>query len=400
MSKTRVHFQNLDELAPLIRITDGVLIEVLAKRGKLAGLVGDYKDLHGDEKIRKEVEVRRMDEAGAYAKKIGVDPDFARSMILHAIAESCRIQIMQTDAKHVSKQLEWIDDDVNKWLVHLRENLIKLTELVAPIYETDLYGPGASVATSMYVEYEWDQIRHEIENLRPRGPLNLALDLGCATGRLTRQLSAYFRKVIGYDLSPHMLEVAKARPLIDNQGEIVYTLADIEEGMKDIPSESVNLVIMTVGTASDFYDLRRVLTSVNRVLAPHGRFVLSFYNKSALMYQLFVPWPLSLQAMVNIEKNYLEVTVGEQTFPVFARLYDTGQVKQLLAKARLKVSRMLTYPTLGSIFPNPVLRQKLAIHKEGEVVALMKDIDQKLSSEAMGAYVIVTGSKPGSLTKK
>ncbi len=402
MKKTRVHFQNTDELASFIRITDGVLIEALAKRGKLAGLVGDYKDLNSKNKIRKDVEVRRMDEAAAYAKKIGVDPDYARAMILHAIAESCRIQMMQTDVKHVVKELEWIDDDVVKWRAHLKQSLIKLTQLVAPIYETELYGPSAPTATLMYVDYEWNQIRHEIENLRPHDSLNLALDLGCATGRLTRRLAAHFRKVVGCDLSHHMLEVARSVASIKDQGEIIYTQVDIENGIKDIPSKSVNLVIMTVGTASDVYDLRRVLASIHRVLAPHGRFVLSFYNKSALMHRLFVPWPLNLQAKVDTEKKYLEVMVEGQVFPVFAQLYDTGQVKQLLNKAGLRVSRILTYPTIGSILPNSVLKQgldsnqtgKSTFRKEIDPMASLKDIDQKLSSETMGAYIIATGNKP------
>lgn len=407
MSNPRSHTQDTDELGPLIGITDATLIEVLAQRGYLATKVGEFKQKHGKPMIRREAEVARMDAAAKYAASIGLDPHFARAIILHAIGESCRIQAELNDNKVVHAQMKWHDEDFPKWLAHLKENLIVLTAHVAESYETGMYGTDAPVATKMYLDFEWTQIRHEIENLRGReGGLDVALDLGCATGCLSYRLAEHFKKVVGCDLSAHMVDVARSTPREENRGVIEYLQLDVEEGLKEIPSDSVNLVVMNIGTASDVHDIKRVLLAIKRVLKPHGRFVLSFYNRSALIYNMFVPWPLSLLAKVDIEKKYLTVTVGEKSFQVFAHFYDQRQVNQLVKKAGLLISKKSSYPTLASILPNSVLKQgdvigpkHLAKRKRGtkEDSALLDSLklaDLRLSSENMGAYILVSGSKP------
>ena len=389
----RLHLQTLEELGPKFKIVDSLLMDTVIKRGQLARQVGDYKDLQHQPKIRRKIEEKRLKEAGAYAEENGLDPYVAQALLVIAIGESCKLQTEQSETRAVETDVDWQNGDLQKWLGHLRENLLELTSQIAAGYEAMYHGFNSSPATQMYLEYEWAQIRHEIENLRTHGKVLCALDLGCATGVLTRKLATQFPKVIGCDVSPAMLKAAAEVTAQEGlAGKIEYREVDFEKGLLGIESESVNLAVMNLGTASDVWDIKRLLVAVKRVLAPHGRFLLTFYNQQALLYRGFIPWPLSLKARANIDKKTLEVTLGSKMYSIFAHFYTMDKVKHLLKNEGLHVSRLLTYPTVGAILPNAVLGQQLEASGPSFLDAI-KHIDSKMADDKLGAYILAAGSK-------
>ncbi|MCL4517913.1 MAG: class I SAM-dependent methyltransferase [Thaumarchaeota archaeon] len=56
---------------------------------------------------------------------------------------------------------------------------------------------------------EASEVERHIKSSHPKVPRRRALDFGCGVGRVTQGLSAYFEEVVGVDISPRMIELAK-----------------------------------------------------------------------------------------------------------------------------------------------------------------------------------------------
>ena len=313
----------------------------------------------------------------AEARKCKLSPHFAASILYQAIDESCKQQMIQLQnaatRRHKGPKTE---DD---WYRLLKKNLLLLTKRWADSYDEDY--DKAFFATHTDLEFEEEILKQEIKQVARKG---LALDLGCATGRLAVKLASSFDQVIGYDISPHM--VKKANEKSGEFSNLSFVEADIEEGIP-LPDNSVSLVVMNLGTASDIRDISGVLKEVGRVLEAGGRFFFSFYNRDALLYQWdFVPWPVGLAAEINVHKHCLDVHMGAKVLSVYARPYSVKEVESLFSPS-MKVSKVLTHPTISSILPHTLFEGKPAIQKS------MTDIDRQLSIANDGAYIIVTGEK-------
>jgi predicted TPR repeat methyltransferase len=95
-----------------------------------------------------------------------------------------------------------------------------------------------------------------------------ALDLGCGTGLCTPPLQGRVGRLVGVDLSPRMLEQARARGLYAelHEAELVAWLQGAEPGFDLVLAADVFIYIG---------DLAPVFAGVRRVLAPGGQFVFS-----------------------------------------------------------------------------------------------------------------------------
>jgi SAM-dependent methyltransferase len=106
------------------------------------------------------------------------------------------------------------------------------------------------------------------------------LDLGCGTGRLLVHRARRGDWVLGVDLSPEMLEVARARAR--NAGVAAHllraNLADLA-ALADHSFDWAACLFSTLGMVLGADVRRRVLAHVFRVLRPGGRFVLHAHNR-------------------------------------------------------------------------------------------------------------------------
>ena len=91
-----------------------------------------------------------------------------------------------------------------------------------------------------------------------------AIDLGCGTGLAAAAFAKAVDEIVGIDLSPRMIEQARATGLY-----AALEAADMVEGLRERPAASADLVL-----AADAMvyvpDLAPVLCEVTRVLAPGG----------------------------------------------------------------------------------------------------------------------------------
>ncbi|MEL7022720.1 MAG: methyltransferase domain-containing protein [Pseudomonadota bacterium] len=109
------------------------------------------------------------------------------------------------------------------------------------------------------------------------------LDAGCGPGFLTRDLVAGgARRVVGFDISPTMIEIARER--VGNDAE--FMIADLAKPL-DLPGDVFDLVVSSL--AIDYVrDWSVPLAEFHRVLSDNGRLVMSVQHPMG-SYQWFQP---------------------------------------------------------------------------------------------------------------
>ena len=405
---------NLQKIGRRLARVDYHLLQTLSVRigaGSLSDAVAECKrKVQGPlpEITRKEVEDQRMAQAATWAERLGIDSDYAAAALYGAISESCRTQ-MNYLHRHFNDQESGEDGPEAIWRFY-RGELLRLTKAVAPYYDEgyarEFFG------TKIYLRFEKGELGRLVADLEDH---QLALDLGCATGIKSMTLSESFKRVVGYDISPDM--IAKANDRLEkengNTKRIAFAVVDLEEG---IPQDdaSVSLALMNLGTGSEISDINKLLIETRRVLRPGGAFLFSFYNASSLLAKLgFLPWPTSLAAMVDPDKQCLEVHFKKEVFFIYARPYTVDEIKQLFAGSGLIIQEIFTHPSISAVLPEDIFITE-TFKSYGDLVdgrryhpavvdvdnnqsardALVR-VDEELarSSQHLGVYILVTGIK-------
>lgn len=408
---------DLTKIGRRLACVDRHLLQTLAVRigeGSLSEAVAECKRKPQGplpELTRKEIEDQRIAQAATWAERLRIDPNYASCLLYSVIVESCRTQ-MNYLHRHFNDQASAGEDDLEALWLFYREELLRLTKAVAPYYDesyaTEFFG------TKLYLRFEKGELGRLIADLDDH---QLALDLGCATGIKSIKLSESFQRVVGYDISPDMIEMANDRlkKMQVNAERIAFEVADLENG---IPQDdaSVSLVLMNLGTGSDIRNIEKLLAETRRVLRPGGVFLFSFYNSDSLLAKLgFLPWPTSLAANVDPDKMFLEVHCGKKVFFIYAHPYTVDEITELFETSGLIIREVLTHPTFSAIMPEDVFTTEIfrayspliegqrccravmeAEENKSARDALMR-VDEELarSSQHLGAYILVVGAKEG-----
>lgn len=428
--KPRVILPDLEKLGKSLEKIDHHFITLLAKRMEIARQVEAWKNqaiqeaeeknkelkeekvagkITEQEEIAEKAEINKIREKGdlvrpliekdrlkdifGVAEEKGLNGHFAQAFLYLLINESCRVQITQREKRAKAGEEKRHKD--------FRQNLLDLTREIAPLYDKK-YGEEAPFSTTSYISFENGLINTECGSLLALKNTDLAIDLGCANGRVSFMLSPHFKRVIGYDISPQMIGEAYKKKTSGSNVE--FTETDIEKGIP-LDSNSVSFAVMNLGTASDMHNLKIVMADIKRVLKEDGRFLLSFYNSAALIYHWFLPWMPSLTAGMNLVDHCLDVSINQKIFQVYARSYSIAEVEKLIVELKLTINgtdsghpSIYTYPTIASILPDEFFEADKEAKKAGqrfnaEIEEVVKGFDGILSSQKKGAYLAVTGRK-------
>jgi ubiquinone/menaquinone biosynthesis C-methylase UbiE len=99
-------------------------------------------------------------------------------------------------------------------------------------------------------------------------PDDLALDVACGSGNLTFELAAVVRHVTGVDLTPAMIDQARAAQAARGFGNVDWRVADIQ----DLPfGDAAFSLVACRAAVHHFADPRAVLAEMARVCRPGGR---------------------------------------------------------------------------------------------------------------------------------
>lgn len=117
--------------------------------------------------------------------------------------------------------------------------------------------------------------KRRLVGLADARPESSALDLACGTGDIAFELASRGVRVVGLDVTPRMLELARAKPRA-REGRTQFLAGD----MMALPFADGTFDVVTTG-----YGIRNVpviepaLAEVNRVLRPGGLFLSLDFNR-------------------------------------------------------------------------------------------------------------------------
>ena len=115
---------------------------------------------------------------------------------------------------------------------------------------------------------EAEELARRVTDGLPHPETLVAIDLACGPGTYTRPLAARVRHAIGADLTPAMVEKARAEAARDGIGNIDFMCADIYA----LPFADGSAGIVSCGYAfHHMTDPARALAEMARVLQPGGR---------------------------------------------------------------------------------------------------------------------------------
>ena len=271
---------------------------------------------------------------------------------------------------------------------------VVLADLAAPAYD-ERYGQAA-FGTERAMAFEEDLLGSTIARM---DATNLAVDLGCGTGRHTFQLAERFHHVVGYDFSAGMIRVAnekkrqaiveEARPL-----SLEFEVRDVEEQPLQFESESIDLVVGCFGMGSFLQEPVPFLAGVKEQLRPGGKLLLSFYNADALVYQAPPPWrDTGLSAALVRDRDELEVTLPDgERFRIFCRAYAYDLLKGQLSRLFDSV-QIWSCPAFAAFLPADFFVNGASSAVARNVIA---SVDRNLATRAdlpIGAYFTVLCTK-------
>jgi demethylmenaquinone methyltransferase/2-methoxy-6-polyprenyl-1,4-benzoquinol methylase len=106
-------------------------------------------------------------------------------------------------------------------------------------------------------------------------PGSRVLDLACGTGDIAFEAARRGAVVVGLDITPRMIELARAKPGIAGRG-VSWVIGD----MTALPVMSTSFDVITTGYGlRNVPDLRRALSEIHRALRPGGRVCSLDFNR-------------------------------------------------------------------------------------------------------------------------
>lgn len=307
------------------------IIKSIANRDGLSRQVAELKKRQGlpIHHPHREAEVLKL--AEQLADQYGAYPDLVKEVVSLLIVHSKEVQCEALNRDTFFDLTRPCDQT-------LRDNLIRLTRVTAREYESRFCEPSSlRVARAI----ERSQLQKTINSIDRRG---LALDLGCAKGKATEVLAAYFQSVRSIDISEFMISAAQER--IKWPANVAFEIGDVFDG---VPADSgtASLIVADFGAASEV--CRSIFNEVSRLLHPGGKALLSFYNREAIDTKSYYPSTATLRSHVNIFNDTVEVWYDGNTYVLHAEAVTRGDIHRRATAAGLTVDLVGSFPTVLSI---------------------------------------------------
>ena len=367
---------SLDEIRDRLDLGDTQMLEWLATRASLVREVARIKGAKGASLQAADREAAMFARKQIQCRVLGLDFDYVAELVSLMIWHS-----KQIECDELGRDTFLDTEPVPPARLHAQ--LLELTAAEAPRYDEYCRGEDAD-AVSSYIDREFEWIEAAAGEAPDR---TFALDLGCATGQVAQFLQSRFERVRGFDISPAMIEHARAR--CDWDPGVELEVRDLDAGIP-VEDGTVSFAVANFGAASELAaDLPR---EIARVLRPGGTALLSWYNRDALVNDWFYPWPATVHSHLNPHNDTLEVWSGESVYTIRARAMTVDEARNACASAGLEFRVAGTYPTLQPILPAFVVRNSRA----RALYDTCRQLDDHLAAPGIdrGSFIIAAASRP------
>jgi SAM-dependent methyltransferase len=129
-----------------------------------------------------------------------------------------------------------------------------------------------------------------------RGAKKQALDLGCGTGIVTRELSKHFDKTIGTDPSPGMIQKAREGSPASQYPGLEFREGSAEAGSHFLEDGSLDMVV--AGQSSHWFDYAKLWPEMGRLVRKGGTLAYWGYKD-----HVFVDFPKATEIMQDYAYN-------------------------------------------------------------------------------------------------
>ncbi|MBD3883512.1 methyltransferase domain-containing protein [Phormidium tenue FACHB-886] len=266
-----------------------------------------------------------------------------------------------------------------------------LSEISAPIYNK--YYGKSKIATREAMEFESDKLNALIKQIKQEDKTQIAIDIGCGTGRHSFVLARHFEDVYAYDFSSNMIAEAIDIKREKDIRNTYFYVNDFE--YEELIDESqfygnCDLVVASFGMGSFIEDTATMLRRFYEWLKPGGYIFISFYNANSITLNVTPSWrDTALAAQVDKENHSLEVHLTPKTrFNIFCKLFDEGVEGEI--NKIFNIDLVTSYPMIMALLPNSLLENDFA-HTS------FVSADRTLASNRDGRngyYAIVIARKP------
>jgi ubiquinone/menaquinone biosynthesis C-methylase UbiE len=113
----------------------------------------------------------------------------------------------------------------------------------------------------------FDICRKEIfEDQKYGGPFKRVLDVGCGTGYHTLRTAKFCQEIVGLDVSPESIELARRAAKEQELNNVTFVCADINHN--NFPDQAFDCVIAYGDVVGHIPDYERTFSEISRITAP------------------------------------------------------------------------------------------------------------------------------------
>lgn len=165
------------------------------------------------------------------------------------------------------------------------------------------------------------------------------LDLGCGTGSITLAMAAGMApdaRIVGVDLSPEMIRIARGRTPADGAAQFEWHVGDICAPPVTGAFDLIVICFHTLQVLTDPADVDRCFAAVAALLAPGGRFAFDIYRPNLAWLATVPPGPYVARQFRDSTGRSIDVVESEGRYDAEARvlsclwhLHDTATGEDL-----------------------------------------------------------------------
>lgn len=258
-------------------------------------------------------------------------------------------------------------------------NHIVLSDKTANQYDSS-YAEN-NYQTRQYMKYEEEFLEESIKSVENT---ELAIELGCGTGRDLFKYARKFDQAIGWDFSPKMVEVTREKARNMGFTNVTTEIRDVEKnGYDGIAEESVDFINAGFGMGSFIENFPEFLNKTYKVLKKDGIFMATFYNKQSIAKYVVPP---CFAAMPNIEEKKLTVTSDGIEYEIPCITYSVDELKKIYDLAHFQIIKAYTYPTVSTLLSKECV-------KVPEIISIVNQLEESIKECLWGHYIIILCKK-------